>query len=198
MSEMHLKKLGFTYSACGPFTTNKERIQKFKETGSTNHIYKNKLDKTSFRHDMAYENFKDLPRRTASDKFLRDKAFNIAKNPKYDGCQRGLASMVYKFFDKKSPSGSGVAKNKIKQNMQLAEELHKPIIRNFKKRKVYSRFRDNIWSADLADMQLISKVNKGFIFFLCIIDIFSKYAWVVPFKDKKGVSIVNAFQKILK
>ena len=146
---------------------------------------------------MAYENFKDLPRRTASDKFLRDKAFNIAKNPKYDGYQRGLPSMVYKFFDKKSSSGSGVAKNKIKQNMQLAEELHKPIIRNFKKRKVYSRFRDNIWGADLADMQLISKFNKGFRFLLCVIDIFSKYAWVVPLKDKKGVSIVNAFQKIL-
>ena len=87
---------------------------------------------------MAYEDFKDLKRRTASDKVLRDKAFNIAKNPKYDGYQRGLASMVYKFFDKKSASlpdksvsGSGVANNEIKQNSQLAEELHKPIIRKF-------------------------------------------------------------------
>ena len=81
---------------------------------------------------MAYGDFKYLARRTASDKVLRDKAFNIAKNPKYDGYQRGLASMVYKFFDKKS-AGSGVANNEIKQNLQLAEELHKPIIRNFKK-----------------------------------------------------------------
>ena len=132
MIEMHLKQPGFTYSVCGPFTKNKERIQKFKETGDTSYIYKNELDKACFQHDMAYGDFKDLKRRTASDKILRDKAFNIAKNPKYDGYQRGLASMVYKCFDKKS-TGSGVANNEIKQNLQLAEELHKPIIRNFKK-----------------------------------------------------------------
>ena len=95
----------------------------------------------------------------------------------------------------KKTKGSGLANNK--ENIQLADELHKPIIRKFKKRKVYSSFRDNIWSADLADMQLLSKFNKGFRFLLCVIDIFSKYAWVVPLKDKKGVSIVNAFQKIL-
>ena len=87
---------------------------------------------------MAYGDFKDLARRTASDKVLRDKAFNIAKNPKYDGYQRGLASMVYKLFDKKS-RGSGV-NNKIKQNEQLAEEVYKPIIKKSKKRKVYSSF----------------------------------------------------------
>ena len=81
--------------------------------------------------------------------------------------------------------------------MQLADELHKPIIRKFKKRKVYSSFRGNIWGEGLADMQLLSKFNKGFRFLLCVIDIFSKYAWVVPLKDKKGISIVNAFQKIL-
>ena len=143
--------------------------------------------------------FKDLARSTTSDKVLRDKPFNIAKNPKYDGYQRGLASTVYKFFDKKC-SGGGVylhANNKIKQNYQLAEELQKPIIRKVKKRTVYSGFKDNIWGADLADMQLISKFNKGFRFLLCVIDIFSKYAWVVNLKDKKDVSIVNAFQKIL-
>ena len=83
------------------------------------------------------------------------------------------------------------------QNEQLAEELHKPIIRKFKKRKVYSTFKDNIWGADLADMQLISKCNKAFRFLLCVIDIFSKNSWVVPLKDKKGVSIFNAFQNIL-
>ena len=87
--------------------------------------------------------------------------------------------------------------NEIKQNLQSAEELHKPIIRNFKKRTVYSEFKDNIWGADLADMQLISNLNKGFRFLLCIIDIFSKYAWIAPLKDEKGESIVNAFQKIL-
>ena len=147
-----------------------------------------------FLHDMAYGDFKDLAR-TASDKILRDKAFNIAEDSKYDGYQKGLASVVYKFFDKKS-GGSGVAANNvIKENIQLADELHKPITRKFKKRKVYFSFKDNIWGADLADMQLIS---KGFRFVLCNIDIFSKYGWVVPLKDKKGISIVNAFQNILK
>ena len=94
MPEMHLRQPGFTYSACGPFTKNKERIQKFKETGDTTYIYKNKLDKACVQHDMAYGDFKDLPRRTASDKTLRDKAFNIAKNSEYDGYQSELTSMV--------------------------------------------------------------------------------------------------------
>ena len=102
--------------------------------------------------------------------------------------------MVYNFFDKKT-AGSGI-KSMI-QNEQLAEELHKPIFRKFKKRKVYSTFKDNIWGADLADMQLISKLNKGFRFSLRF-NIFSKYAWVVPLKDKKGGSIVNVFQSIFK
>ena len=120
----------------GPFTKNKEKIQNFKETGDTNYIYKNELDKPCFQHDMAYGDFKDLKRRTASDKTLRDKAFNIAKNPKHDGYQRGLAFMVYKFFDKKS-AGAGVnvhANNERPLDLatkKLAEELHKPIIRNF-------------------------------------------------------------------
>ena len=99
MPEMHLKHPGFTHSACGPFTKNKERIQKFTETGDTSYIYKNELDKAYFQHDMAYGDFKDLARRTASDKILRDKAFNIAKNSKYDGYKDG-----YKLFDKKSAS----------------------------------------------------------------------------------------------
>ena len=126
LAEMHLKQPGFTYSACVPFTKNKERIQKFKETGDTSFIYKNELDKAGFQHDMTYGDFKDLKRRTFSDKTLRDKAFNIAKNPKYDGYQRGLASMVYKFFDKKS-ADSGVNTNV--NNEKLAEELHEPIIK---------------------------------------------------------------------
>ena len=142
MPEMHLKQPAFTYSACGPFTKNKERIKKIRETGDTSYIYKNELDKACFQHDMAYCDFKDLKRRTASDKIWSDKAFNIAKNPKYDSYQRGLASMVYKFFDKRS-AGSGV--DILSEfNEQLAKELHKPIIRKFKKRKFYSGFRDNI------------------------------------------------------
>ena len=79
MLGMHLKQPGFTYSACGPFTKNKEKIQKFKETGDTKYIYRNELDKACFQHDMAYGGFKDLARRTASDKVLRDKAFNMLK-----------------------------------------------------------------------------------------------------------------------
>ena len=106
MPEMHLKQPWFTYSACEPFTKNKGRIQKFKETGDTSYIYKNELDKACFQHDMAYGDFKDIARRTASDKVLREETFNIAKNPKYDGFQTGLTSMVYKFIDRKT-KGSG-------------------------------------------------------------------------------------------
>ena len=106
--------------------------------------------------------------------------------------------MVYRFFDKKS-KGSGLKEHlgNFLQNSQLANELHKPIIRKFRKRKVYSSFNDIIWGVDLADMQLISKHNKGIRDLLCVIDLFSKYAWVVPLKDKKGVTITNAFQSII-
>ena len=111
---------------------------------------------------------------------MKDKTFNIAKNPKYDGCQKGLSSMVYKFFDKKiTGSGLPYSNKSTPQNEQLAEELHKPVNKKFNKRKVYSAFKDNIWAADLADMQLISKFDKRFRFLLCVIDIFSKYAWVI-------------------
>ena len=119
--------------------------------------------------------------------------------------------MVYKYFDKKSAplslsetfatqdksASGGAIKNENMRNKELAGELHKPIIRKFEKRKVYSPFIDNTWGADLAYMQLISKFNKVFYFLLCAIDIFSKYVWVIPLKDKKGISISNAFQKIL-
>ena len=191
MPEMHLRQPQFTYSACGPFTKHKERIKKFNQTGDTRYIYRNDLDKACFQHDSDYTDNKDLINKTRADKVLRDKAYDIASNPEYDGYQRGLASMVYKFFDKKT-IGSGINN----ESLKLADELHKPIIRKFNKRKVYSSFKDNIWGVDLADMQLLSKFNKG-IRFLCVIDLFSKYAFVVPLKDKKGASIVNAFQSIL-
>ena len=155
----------------------------------------NELDKACFVLDAAYSDSKDLTKRTVADKNLKNRAFDIAKDPKYDGYQRGLASMVYKFFDSKV-SGSGA--KLIPENEQLANELHKPIIRKFEKRKVYSTFKDNIWGVDLADMQLLSKYNKGIRFLLCVIDTFSKYAWVVPLKDKKVLSTVQAFQIILK
>ena len=142
---------------------------------------------------MAYGDFKDLARRKASDKVFRDKAFNIAKNPKYEGYQRGLASMVYKCFDKKS-KGGGV-NIEVKHNEQLAQKLHKPIIRNFKKRTVYSGSKDNIWEAYLAAVQLISKFNKGFRFSLCVIDISSKQAWVVPLNIKKILVLLVLFKR---
>ena len=102
MPEMHLRMPSFTYNACELFTKNKEIIQKFKETGDSLYIYQDELDKACFQHDMHRGDFKDLTRRKASDKILRDKAFNIAENPKYDGYLRGRASMVYKLFDKKN------------------------------------------------------------------------------------------------
>ena len=127
MSEMHLKQPGFSYSPSGPFTKNKERIEKFMQTGNTDFIYRNELDKACFQHDMAYGKSKDLVERTQSDKVLEDKAFKITGNPNYDGYQRELASMVYKFFDKMS-KGSGIVNE---PNYQLANELYKPIIRKF-------------------------------------------------------------------
>ena len=140
---------------------------------------------------MAHNKFKALEKRTQSDIVLKNKALKIASKPKYNGDERGLASMAYNFFDKKS-KGSG-----LKESQKLADELHKPIIRKFKKREVYFSFKDNILGVDLAHMQLISKYNKRIRYLLCVIDLFSKYAWGVPLKDKKGVSIVNVFQNIL-
>ena len=166
------------------------------------------MDKACFQRDTAYE---DIPKRTASDKILHHKAFIIAKNPKYDEYKRGLASMVNKIFPKKSSGGADTCarsdiltkldksafKSENMSKQQLAEELHKPITRKFQKTKIYSFFKDIVWSDDLADMQLISTCDKGFRFFLCTINIFSKYVWVVPLRDKKGITITNAFQKIL-
>ena len=199
MPKIHLRQPQFVYSACGPFTRHKERIKEFKRTGDRRYIYRNELDKACFQHDSAYADHKDLINRIKSGKVLRDKAYDIASNPEYDGYQRGLASMVYKFFDKKS-IGSGTAKPSSLERSSsiLADELHKPIIKKFNKRKVYSQFKDNIWGVDLADMQSLSRKNKGIKYLLCAIDLYSKYAFVIPLKDKKGVSIVNAFNKIIK
>ena len=196
MPEMHLRQPTFVYSACGPFTRHKERIKEFKRTGDTRYIDRNELDNACFQHDSAYANHKDLINRTEADKVLRDKAYDIASNPEYDGYQRGLASMVYKFVDKKSTE-SGIATAGPSSSI-LADELHKPIINKFNQRNVYSQFKDNIWGVDLADMQSLSKKNNGIKYLLCAIDLYSKYAFVIPLKDKKGISIVNAFNKIIK
>ena len=116
MPEMHLRQPGFTYSACGPFTKNQERIEKFRRTGNTDFVYKNEFDKACFQHDMACGKSKYLVNRIQSDKVLRDKAFKIASDPKYDGNQIGLTSIDYQFFDKKL-NGSGITNE---SNYQLA------------------------------------------------------------------------------
>ena len=119
-----------------------------------------------FQHDSAYADHKDLINRTEADKVLRDKVYDIASNPEYDGYQRGLASIVYKFFDKKS-MGSGIKKDTAEpsslegSSLILTDELHRPVIKKFNKRKVYSQFKDNIWGVDLADMKSLSRKNKG-------------------------------------
>ena len=102
MPELHLvDPIVKKYSAFGPFTKHTQRIQGFLNTGKLSYIYKNDLDKACFQHDMAYNKFKDLEKRTQSDIVLKNKALTIASNPKYNGYERGLASMVYKLFDKK-------------------------------------------------------------------------------------------------
>ena len=147
MPDMHLGQPQFVYSACGPFTRHKERIKEFKRTGDTRLLYRNELDKACFKHDVAYAKYKDVENRLKSDQKLRNSAYDVASNPKYDGYQRGLASIVYKFFDskvapldKKTMSGKGNAKHSSLErtkevNRILAEELHKPVIKKFNKEK---------------------------------------------------------------
>ena len=141
MPEMHLKQPGFTYSACGPFTKSKERIESLCKL-EIQIFYRNELGKACFQYNMAYDKIKDLVKTAQSDKSLKDKVFKIASDPKYDGYQRGLALTVDKFFDKKSASlnkykRSGISNKPI---YQLANELHKPITKKFKKRKFYLFF----------------------------------------------------------
>ena len=128
MPEMHLKQTGFTYSACGPFTKYCKRIQKFKEAGNLKYLYRNELGKACFAHDATYSDSKDLAKETIWDKILTDRAYEIARNHKYHGYQRALASMIYKIFDEKTGSEVSV-------NEELAEELHKPVIKKIKRRK---------------------------------------------------------------
>ena len=132
MPEMHSKQHGVTYCACGSFTKNKKSIKKFIQTGNTDYIYRNDLDKAFFQHDMAYHKSKDLAKR---NKVLRNKSFQIISDPKCHRYQIGLAAMVYQYFDKKKPSWIGVATKSV-PNYQLANELPKQIIRIFKRRKL--------------------------------------------------------------
>ena len=148
MPKIHLKQPEFTYSASGPFTKHKERIQKFKTTGNAKYIYKNELDKACIQHDFLMDILKVRQKRQLQIKSYEINHLILQKSPKYDGFQRGLSSMVYKFFDKKT--SVGVIKSM--PNQQLANELHKTNTKKFQKRKVNSSFKDNIWGADLADM----------------------------------------------
>ena len=176
MPEIHLRQPQFVYSVCGRFTRHKERIKEFKRTGDTRLLYRNELDKACFKHDAAYAKYKDVENRLISDQKLKNSAYDIASNPKFDGYQRGLVSMVYKCFDskvapldKKTMSGKGNANHttkhssleRMENNKILAKELHKPVIKKFYKRKVYSQFKDKIWGVDLADMQSLSKKIKA-------------------------------------
>ena len=190
MPEMHLRQASITYRACGPFTNSKERIQKFQERGDSRYIYRNELDRAWFQHDIVYGGFKDLPRRTASDKLLLDKAFDIAKNPENEDLQRVLASMIFKHFDKKSSGGavrrpqSGtlatldkfVIKCQIKPKQQLPKDLHKPIITNIIKLKSIFIFKKQYLGCWSSNRQLINKYNDEFRLLLCVVDIFNKCA----------------------
>ena len=161
MPELHLEQPKFTYSGCGPFTKHCERIQKFRETGNLKKLYRNELGKACFTLNAEYSDSKDLGKRTISDKFLKERAIynEIARNCKDDWYPRALATMVYKVFDKRTGSGVNV-------NEQLAEELHQPVIKKFKRRKIYTRFKDNIWAANVAEMGSFS-CNINLKYLLC-------------------------------
>ena len=150
MSVQHLKQPRFSYSGCGPFTKHRERIQKSTEIGNLKHVSRNESNKVSFPHDAAYSDSKD----TISDKILKNKAYEITRNRKHDVYERALASMGYKVFDQKTRFGVSV-------NEKLAEELHKPVIKKFKKRIVYARFTVNTLAADLAEIGSLSSKNKN-------------------------------------
>ena len=186
MLELHLNEPGFTYSSCRPLTEHREKVQRFRETDNLKYLYRNKLDKACFAYDAGYSDSKDVAKRTISDKILKDKTYEIARNCNYNGYQNVLPSMVYKFFDKKTEWGIIV-------NEPLVEELYKPVIKKIKRRKVYARYEDNIYAPDLAEMEPLSSRNKIVKYLLCVIDFVTKYACVKPLKDKKDKTVLNAF-----
>ena len=124
---------------------------------------------------------------------MKDKAYEIPRNCQYDGYQRALLSMADKFFDKKTGSGV-IATRKSGVNVNgLTEELHKLVIRKFKRRKVYARFKDIIWLADLSEIESLSSKNRNIKYLLCVMDVFAKYAWVKRLKDERGKTVLNTF-----
>ena len=199
MPEMNLKQPRFTYSSSGPFIKYCERIQKSRETGNWKHLRRSELNKASFANHAAYSDSKDLAKRTISDKILKDRPFEIAGNCNYDGYYRALASMVYNFFDKKTRSGAiATSKAGLSVNEKVPEELHEPVTKKFKWKNVYARLKKNIWAANLAEIELLSSKNKNVKYLLCVINVFTKYAWVKPLiKDKKGRKLLNSFIEIV-
>ena len=128
---------------------------------------------------------------------MKDRAYEIPRNHGYGGYQRALASMVYNFFDKKTGSGAmGTSRMRASVNERLVEELHKPVSQKFKRRKVYARFKD-VWAADLAEMKSQFSKNKNVKYLLCAIDVFTKYPWVKPLKDKNCKTVINAFLELV-
>ena len=144
------------------------------------------MDKACFQHDAEYNKYNNFKNRTQSDTVLKDKAYKIAANPRIDGYQRGLAAMVDNFFNERSKKVLGLGI----ENQQIASELHKPIIKKFKRRKVYSSFKDNIWGVDLAHMSLISTFNKGIKYLFLVINLFSRYGWIIGSK-KENVLLMD-------
>ena len=140
-------------------------------------MHRNGSDKVRFANDAAYSDSKDLAKRTISDKNLKGRTCETARNCSYDGYQKVLSSMIYRCFNKKT--GSGIIANE-----QLAKELHELVNIRFKRRNVYARFKDNIWEADLSEMESLSYKNKNVKYLLCFIDIFTRYAWVTHLKHK--------------
>ena len=189
--ELHLQQPGLIYIAGGSFTKHLERNKKFRETSNLKHIYKTKLSKACFVHDVAYSHSKDLTKRTISD-VLKYRANEIAINPKYDIYQRVLASMIHKLLDQKTGPEA-----KASANEELAQKLHKSIIKKFKRMGLCARFRDNIWASDLAEMGLLSSKTQV-KYLLCVIDVFGKYAVVKPLENKKSKSGVHSFVEIVK
>ena len=190
MPECHLRQPGSTYSACRPFRKHRERIKKSRESGNLKDLYRTKLDKACFAHDAAYSESKDLAQRTISGKVLKDRACEIPRNPNYDGHQRALASIVYKFSDKKTGLGASV-------NEDLAEKLQKPVVKKIEIRKAYPRFKDHIWVADLGEMGSLSSPNRCVKYLLCVIDVFTKYVWTKSFKVKQVKTVLNGFVEIV-
>ena len=144
------------------------------------------MDKACFQHDAEYNKYNNFKNRTQSDTVLKNKAYKIAANPRIDGYQRGLAAMVDNFFNERSKKVLGLGI----ENQQVASELHKPIIKKFKRRKVYSSFKDNIWGVDLAHMSLISTFNKGIKYLFLVINLFSRYGWIIGSK-KENVLLMD-------